>query len=191
MSFIEILLIGIGLSMDAFAVSICKGLWIKEDKCRKSIIIGAYFGIFQALMPSIGYMLGSRFQTIVESIDHWIAFILLFVIGIKMIKESKNDDSEDTSSSNTDLQIMLPLAIATSIDALAIGITFSFLQVRLLISVIIIGITTFVISAIGVALGNKFGNKLQNKAQILGGAILIVIGAKILIEHLGIVNLFF
>lgn len=188
MGLFEISFIGIGLAMDAFAVSICKGLSIKRQICKKAMIISAYFGIFQAIMPLIGYCLGANFQSIVESIDHWIAFILLLILGGKMVIESKQVDILNGGESDEALEVktMSLLAIATSIDALAVGITFAFLEVNILKSITIIGIITFIICALGVIIGNKFGNKLQSKAQVFGGVILILIGLKTLLTHLGI-----
>ena len=172
--------------MDAFAVSVCKGLSMKKIEWRKAIIIALYFGIFQALMPVLGFFLGSAFSTFVQQVDHWIAFILLAIIGGNMIKES-NDDEEEKRNSNIDVKTMIGLAVATSIDALAVGVTFAFFEVNLLLAISIIGIITFVLSVIGVIIGNKFGDKFQNRAELAGGIILIIIGIKILIEHLGII----
>src|SRR5574344_1680593 len=180
----EIALIGIGLAMDAFAVSICKGLAMKKMNIKNAIIIALYFGIFQAVMPLLGYLLGLRFADAIKNVDHWIAFILLLAIGLNMIKEAIKPSDEKMDDS-IDMKTMLILAIATSIDALAVGITFAFLQVNIWISITIIGIITFVISLVGVKLGNIFEGKLKNKAEILGGVILILIGLKILLEHLG------
>ena len=187
MSLIEIILIGIGLAMDAFAVSICKGLAMKKMSWKNAIIIAGYFGIFQAIMPLIGFLLGTRFAGAIEKVDHWIAFILLTVIGINMIKEALKS-TEESMNDKIDVKTMLILAIATSIDALAVGITFAFLKVNILISIIIIGTITFIISLIGVKLGNVFEGKLKDKAEILGGIILIGIGLKILLEHLNIIK---
>lgn len=184
MEIVEIVLLGISLAMDAFAVSICKGLSMKKIDWKKAIIIGLYFGIFQALMPVVGYFLGSTFESFVTNIDHWIAFILLAIIGGNMIKEAFSKDATEEHNDNVDFKTMIVLAIATSIDALAVGITFAFLKVNLLLAVSLIGIITFVISLIGVKLGNKFGSKYEKKAEGVGGAILILIGLKILIEHL-------
>lgn len=186
MEIVEILLLGISLAMDAFAVSICKGLSMKKINWKKGIIIGLYFGIFQALMPMIGYFCGSAFESFVTSIDHWITFILLLLIGGNMIKESLGKEESENCNDNVNFKTMIVLAIATSIDALAVGITFAFLNVNLLLAVSLIGIITFIISLIGVKLGNKFGSKYEKKAQIAGGVILIIIGLKILLEHLGI-----
>lgn len=185
MGVLEITLISIGLAMDAFAVSVCKGLSIKKMDFKKATIIGLWFGIFQGLMPTIGFFLGTTFESIVTSIDHWIAFFLLVMIGGSMIKESCECENEQENDS-IDFKTMLLLAIATSIDALAIGITFAFFKVNLLYAVSSIGIITFAISVFGVIIGNKFGNKFQNKAEFAGGLILIIIGLKILLEHLGI-----
>jgi len=185
MGIIETFFVGIGLSMDAFAVAVCKGLSMKKLNLKKAIIIALYFGIFQALMPAIGYLLGSTFEELVTKIDHWIAFVLLLLIGGNMIKEAFSKESENINDS-IDFKTMFVLAIATSIDALAVGITFAFLRMNLLLSVTIIGITTFLLSMLGVKIGNKFGNKYENKAKCVGGLILILIGTKILIEHLGI-----
>ena len=179
----EIIVIGVGLAMDAFAVSICKGLAMKKMDWKKAVIIALYFGFFQAMMPVLGYFLGTTFRGLVEKIDHWIAFALLLFIGINMIKESF-DAEDEKKNDNIDVKTMIILAIATSIDALAVGITFSFFEVNILLAVLIIGIITFALSIIGVKIGNKFGDKFQNKAEFSGGIILILIGTKILIEHL-------
>ena len=172
--------------MDACAVSVCKGLARKRIDWKKALIIATYFGFFQMMMPTIGFLLGSTFETLVTQIDHWIAFILLSLIGINMIKEifENNDDEKNDS---VDFKTMVVLAVATSIDALAIGITFAFLKINILEAGLTIGVTTFIISLIGVKLGNKFGLKYENKAKIAGGIILILIGTKILFEHLGII----
>ena len=190
MSLFEIVFIAIGLAMDAFAVWIWKGLSMKKINYKKAIIIGLYFGLFQALMPVLGYFLGSNFAQLVEKIDHWIAFILLTIIGLNMIKESTSKE-EEKRNDKVDIKTMLLLAVATSIDALTIGITFAFFEVNLLFSVIVIGIITFIISFFGVIIGNKFGDKFQNKAELFGGTILIIIGLKILLEHLNILNLWY
>lgn len=181
MSFFEILMIGVGLSMDAFAVSICKGLSVGKIKLKHMLSAGLWFGGFQALMPLIGYLLGTSFEKYVSAVDHWIAFILLVLIGANMIKESREEEKQNDSFS---FKTMLMLAVATSIDALAIGITFAFLQVNIVSSVIIIGITTFVFSVAGIKIGSIFGTKYKSKAEILGGLVLIGIGIKILLEHL-------
>ena len=183
MEIIEILLISISLAMDAFAVSICKGVSMKKMNWKKAIIIGLYFGGFQMLMPIIGYMLGKGFENVVASIDHWIAFILLAGIGANMIKEAFSDES-DKVNDNIDVKTMILLAIATSIDALAVGITFAFLKVNLILAISLIGIVAFTLSVIGTKIGNRFGDKYGNKACLVGGVILILMGIKILIEHL-------
>ena len=183
MTFWEIALIGGGLAMDAFAVSVCKGLAMKKLSGKKAVIIGLYFGLFQALMPVIGYLLGSAFSSLVEKIDHWIAFILLALIGINMIREAGDEENVNDSVA---FKVMLVLAVATSIDALAVGVTFAFLSVRLIPAVSLIGIITFVLSILGVVLGHRVGGRLGPKAQIAGGVILILIGLKILLEHLGL-----
>ena len=183
MSLFELFLLAIGLSMDAFAVAICKGLSMQQFNQKHAAIIALYFGAFQALMPAIGYLLGSRFQQSITAYDHWIAFILLALIGGNMINESFDHETE-TSSPSIHFQEMLILAIATSIDALAVGVTFAFLQVSLIPAVSTIGIITFLISVLGVKVGNVFGTKYKSKAEFTGGFILILIGGKILIEHL-------
>lgn len=190
MGLIEIILIAIGLAMDAFAVAICKGLSMKKMEWKKALIIGAYFGLFQAGMPVIGYFLGVGFEESIKFIDHWVAFILLAFIGGNMIKEalSKEKDEEESNDS-VDFKTMLILAVATSIDALAVGVTFAFLNVNLILSVSVIGILTAIISIIGVKIGNVFGDKYESKAEFAGGIILIFIGLKILLEHLGILIL--
>lgn len=187
MGAIEILLISIGLAMDAFAVSVCKGLAMKKMSWKKAIIIGLYFGAFQAIMPTIGFSLGTTFERFITNVDHWIAFILLVGIGINMVKEAFNKESENRND-NVDVKTMLVLSIATSIDALAIGITFACLKIHIVMPVITIGLITFIISVIGVKIGNRFGNKYEKKAEIMGGVILILLGIKILLEHLGIIN---
>ena len=186
MGILEILLVAIGLAMDAFAVSICKGLSMKKMCWKKALIVGVYFGTFQALMPVIGYFLGATFEELVTKVDHWIAWGLLTVIGINMLKEAfaKN---EENHNDNVDFKTMSVLAVATSIDALAVGITFAFLRVNMLLATIIIGIVTFAICVIGVKIGNKFGDKYERKAETVGGLILILMGIKILLEHLGII----
>lgn len=188
MGAIEILLISIGLAMDAFAVSVCKGLAMKKMSWKKAIIIGLYFGTFQAVMPVIGYFLGTTFERFITNVDHWVAFILLVGIGINMVKEAFDKESENRND-NVDVKTMLALSIATSIDALAIGITFACLKIHIVMSVITIGLITFIISVIGVKIGNRFGDKYEKKAEIMGGVILILLGVKILLEHLGIINL--
>lgn len=181
MNIYDILFIGAGLSMDAFAVSVCKGLAVKRMDIRKALLCGIYFGVFQALMPLIGYMLGSSFQNVVSSVDHWIAFVLLGIIGINMIKEAKVCEAVNNAM---DVKTMVTLAVATSIDALAVGVTFAFLKVRIVSAVSVIGAITFVCCVAGFKLGSIFGEKLKAKAEITGGVVLILIGTKILIEHL-------
>ena len=182
--FIELFLMGVGLSMDAFAVSVCKGLAMPKCTFKKAAIVGLWFGGFQALMPAIGYILGAQFQEAIASIDHWIAFVLLALIGGNMIHEALDNDEEEADAS-LDVKTMFLLAVATSIDALAIGITFAFLKVNIIPAVCFIGIVTFIISFAGVKIGNVFGARYKNKAEIVGGVILILLGLKILLEHLG------
>lgn len=186
MGILELLILAIGLSMDAFAVSVCKGLAMKKLEFKNMAIVGLWFGEFQALMPSIGYFLGVQFKNQITAIDHWIAFVLLGIIGANMIKEACSKDDEEEVKANLDVKTMFMLAIATSIDALAVGITFAFLSVNLVHAVTFIGITTFILSAVGVGIGNIFGTKYKAKAEIAGGIILILLGIKILLEHLGI-----
>lgn len=185
MSLIELFILAVGLSMDAFAVSICKGLSMQKVTIKKYLTIGLYFGIFQAGMPILGYALGVQFKDYITSIDHWIAFILLGVIGINMIREAMNKE-EDTCNDSLDTKTMLLLAIATSIDALAVGITFAFLSVDIVPAVSFIGITTFILSMIGIKIGHIFGEKFKAKAELAGGIILILMGLKILFEHLNL-----
>lgn len=184
MGLIELFLIAVGLSMDAFAVSVCKGLAMPKCTFKKAAIVGLWFGGFQALMPAIGYILGAQFQEAIASIDHWIAFVLLALIGGNMIHEAFDNDEEEADAS-LDVKTMFLLAVATSIDALAIGITFAFLKVNIIPAVCFIGIVTFIISFAGVKIGNIFGARYKNKAEIVGGVILILLGLKILLEHLG------
>ena len=191
MGFLELALIGVGLSMDAFAVSICKGLSMRKVDKKYMLVLAAFFGGFQALMPTLGWFLGSQFQTYITAIDHWIAFILLTLIVGKMIldvikEKGENEEVCPDDSVRIDLKEFFLLAVATSIDALAVGITFAFLQVKLASSVTIIGCITFCFTIAGVLIGNVFGTKFKDKATILGGVILIAIGVKILLEHLGI-----
>ena len=186
MSFIGLFLIAVGLSMDAFAVSICKGLSVKKLSPKHALLGGVYFGGFQFLMPVIGYLLGFRFEHLITNIDHWIAFVLLAFIGGNMIKESfgKSEELNDDFGFKT----MFLMAVATSIDALAVGITFAFLNVSIIPAASLIGVTTFIIAAVGIYIGNVFGAKYKSKAELAGGIILVLIGVKILLEHLGIVN---
>lgn len=189
MAFIEVLLIGIGLSMDAFAVAMCKGLNMRKINYKHATIIALFFGGFQALMPLVGWALGKQFESYITSIDHWIAFVLLAFIGGNMIRESMNDSDDDKKENleKLDIKELFMLAIATSIDALAVGITFAFLQVNIIEAIGIIGITTFILSVLAVIIGNKFGNKYGKKAELFGGIVLVLIGVKILLEHLGII----
>ena len=180
----ELFILAVGLSMDAFAVSICKGLSVPQVKPRHALTVGCYFGGFQALMPLIGYLLGSQFEALISSVDHWIAFVLLGIIGVNMIRESRGDAEELNDSFG--FKTMLPLAVATSIDALAVGVTFAFLQVQILPAVCFIGATTFLFSCAGIKIGNVFGAKYKSRAELFGGAVLILMGIKILLEHLGV-----
>ncbi|MDD6564065.1 MAG: manganese efflux pump MntP family protein [Clostridiales bacterium] len=189
MGIIELILIAIGLSMDAFAVSVCKGLAVSELKPKHYLITGLWFGGFQALMPTIGYFLGSTFEKYITQIDHWVAFILLAVIGINMIKEAFSDNPETVDSSFS-TKTMFVMAVATSIDALAVGITFAFMlesYIYLLFAVGAIGLITFLLSMLGIKIGNIFGSRYKAKAELAGGIILILIGLKILLEGVGIV----
>ena len=180
----ELFILAIGLSMDAFAVSICKGLAVEKADLRACCTAGVWFGAFQALMPLIGYLLGSQFSAYIASVDHWIAFILLAGIGGNMIRESRSE--ADAQSGSMSARAMLPLAVATSIDALAVGVTFALLVNHIFAAVLLIGVTTFLISAAGVKIGSLFGSKWRAKAEILGGVILVLLGTKILLEHLGV-----
>ena len=187
---IELFLLGVGLSMDAFAVSVCKGLGMRKLNKKQALIIGLYFGGFQALMPFVGWLLGSQFQEYITSIDHWIAFILLGFIGGKMmieaVREWNEEEVVDVMDAPIDHKNMLVLAVATSIDALTVGITFAFLGTPIVEAITIIGITTMVISIAGVVVGNFFGSRYKSKAEFIGGLILVLLGLKILLEHLGI-----
>ena len=197
MSFFELLLIAIGLSMDAFAVSITKGLTMKEFRWKYALLCGIYFGLFQAGMPVIGYFLGYGFKDVIESFDHWVAFIVLAAIGISMIRgatadeiqvadETKDQEINKINAKDFAPKAMIILAIATSIDALAVGVSFAFLGVNIWTSVLLIGLTTFLISTVGAKIGSIFGTKYKKRAELAGGIILILIGFKILLEHLGI-----
>ncbi len=187
MSFFELILTGAALSMDAFAVSVCKGLSARNPRAWDSVKTGLFFGGFQALMPLLGWLLGKQFESCITRIDHWIAFILLAFIGGKMIWEALRGGEEGDSGSFA-LRELLLLAIATSIDALAVGITFAFLQVNIWLSILVIGVITFALSVGGVWLGSRVGGKFHEKAELAGGAVLVLIGLKILLEHLGIVH---
>lgn len=183
MSLLTLFITAVGLSMDAFAASICKGLSLKKISVQKACIAGLWFGGFQALMPLLGYVLGSQFKQSLEAIDHWIAFVFLVLIGANMIKEAFSRESEKADDSLS-IKSMFLLAIATSIDALAVGITYAFLQVDIIAAVSFIGATTFTLSALGIKAGNTFGMRYKAKAEIAGGTILILIGMKILLEHM-------
>ena len=174
MGIIELILLSIGLGMDAFAVSVCKGISMKKMNWKKACIIGLYFGGFQAIMPVIGYFFGSSFESIITNIDHWIAFILLAIIGAKMIQEAFQKEEEEYNE-DISVKTMIVLSIATSIDALAVGITFAFLKVNLLLAITLIGTITFILSVIGTKIGNRFGDKYKSKAELAGGIILIII----------------
>ena len=190
MNIFELLLIAVGLSMDAFSVSICKGLTTQRFSWRTALACGLWFGSFQALMPVVGYFLGAQFQEMIETYAHWIAFGLLFLIGTNMIREAVWGNKEkDENNGFLDFKTMFLLAIATSIDALAIGVSFACIQVNIWIAISIIGVITFLFSILGVKIGNVFGSKYEKSAEIIGGIILILIGLKILFEHLGIINL--
>lgn len=184
MGILEILLIAVGVSMDAFAVSICKGLSVRKLRSQHAFTVSMWFGGFQALMPLIGYFLGISFANYVTNFDHWISFVLLAVIGANMIKEAFEKDDEEAPCTDFSFKKMLALAIATSIDALAVGVSFAFLQVNIWMAVLIIGATTAAFSGVGIIIGNQFGARYKSKAEFVGGLILIAIGLKILIEHL-------
>ena len=191
MGFVELVLLGVSLAMDAFAVSVCKGLGMKKVNYAHAFVIALFFGGFQALMPAIGWFLGAQLQSFIEPVDHWVAFILLAFIGGKMLWDGIRGDGEEEESCEAckdseklDIPALFMLAIATSIDALAVGITFAFLKVNVVVAVTIIGVVTAIISFAGVAIGNKFGSKYERPSTIAGGVVLILIGLKILVEHL-------
>lgn len=188
MGFVELLLLAVGLSMDAFAVSVCKGLSMKKATLRAQLTCGAWFGGFQALMPLIGFFLGTLFADAIEAFDHWVAFGLLAIIGINMIREALSGDAEcDDCGADLSVKTMFVMAVATSIDAMAVGISLAMAgDVNILWAVFLIGVTTFALSAAGVGIGNLFGSRFESKAQLCGGVILILLGLKILLEHLGI-----
>ena len=186
MRFAELFFIAVGLSMDAFAVSVCKGLSVKRLKLSHVLLAGLYFGGFQFLMPVIGWLLGYRFEAMIKALDHWIAFVLLALIGANMIRESFSE--AESLDDDFGFRAMLPLAIATSIDALAVGVTFAFLEVKILPAAGLIGVTTFFLSALGIWVGSVFGARFKSGAELAGGVILILIGLKILLEHLGLVE---
>lgn len=184
MSLISLFLLAVGLSMDAFAVAVCKGLATPKITLKKACVVGLWFGVFQALMPTLGYLVGYRFQEKITAVDHWIAFVLLAVIGANMIRESFSKEEEDANASLA-FREMLLLAVATSIDALAVGVTFAFLpDIPIIPAVCFIGVITFLLSALGMKMGNVFGTKYKSGAELTGGVIMILIGSKILIEHL-------
>lgn len=192
MGFVELFLIGVGLSMDAFAVSVCKGLGMSRLNIRQATIISLFFGGFQALMPLIGWALGSQLADLITPIDHWIAFALLAFVGGKMLWDAFHEDDEqgeEAQDAKLDLKELIMLAIATSIDALAVGITFAFLGVNIVWAIAVIGVTTFALSVVGVAVGHVFGARYEKGATIAGGIVLILIGCKILLEHLGVLTL--
>ena len=186
MGIVEILLLAVGLSMDAFAISVCKGLSVQKISAKHYLAVGLWFGGFQMLMPAIGFFLGSAFAKYVQAVDHWIAFVLLGVIGVNMILESRHPAEEQTPDFG--VKTMLTMAVATSIDALAVGISFAFLQVDIVPAVSFIGAVTFILSAVGVKIGNVFGAKYKSKAELVGGIILVAMGVKILLEHLGVLG---
>ena len=191
MGIVELLLLAVGLSMDACAVSICKGLAMKKATFKEGAVCGAWFGGFQALMPLIGYFLGSLFAQAIEAADHWIAFGLLLIIGFNMLKEafSKSEECEECSGADLSFKTMLVMAIATSIDALAVGISLAMAgDVNITLAVVLIGVVTFILSCSGVKIGNIFGSRFEKKAQVAGGIILILLGIKILLEHLGVLG---
>ena len=183
MGVVELLLIALGLSMDAFAVSVGKGLSVQKIKPRHSLSVGVWFGGFQALMPLVGYFLGVSFASMVESFDHWIAFILLGIIGFNMIREALSDDECEVAHPDFSARSMLMMAIATSIDALAVGVSFAFLHIDIWSAAAIIGVTTFILSVVGLRIGNIFGCRYKSKAELAGGAILMIMGVKIVVEH--------
>ena len=185
MSLMELFLIAVGLSMDAFAVSVCKGLSVRKATVKHALCVGLYFGGFQALMPLIGYLLGTQFESVITSVDHWIAFGLLAFIGGNMIREALGREEEKLDDSFS-FRTMMTLAVATSIDALAMGVTFAFLRVDIVPAVLLIGATTFVLSAVGLKVGNVFGAKYKARAELFGGVVLVLMGLKILLEHLGV-----
>lgn len=189
MSIGELFIIAVGLSMDAFAVAVCKGLSVRQMKVRHALICGVYFGGFQALMPLFGFILGVQFEDIISRVDYWVAFVLLALIGMNMIRESLHMEEDEMDDSFT-FRAMLPLAFATSIDALAVGVSFAALSIgsRIVAAVLFIGVITFVLSGAGVKIGNLFGAKFKSKAEFFGGAVLIGMGVKILLEGLGVIG---
>ena len=186
MDLFTLFMLAVGLSMDAFAVAVCKGLALPHIRLKHVLVVGLWFGGFQALMPLIGYFLGSQFQEQITAVDHWIAFILLGLIGGNMIREAFSKEEDACPDASLGIKTMFLLAVATSIDALAVGVTFAFLQVNIIAAVSFIGVITFALSCIGVKVGNVFGDKYEKKAEFVGGVILVLLGLKILLEHLGI-----
>ena len=188
MTFVELLLTAVALSMDAFAVSTCKGLNMRKMNWRQALIIGLFFGGFQAIMPLIGWLLGKQFESLITSVDHWVVFVLLSLIGGKMVYDALKGGEEEGCEPETKLDIrqMIGLSFATSVDALAVGISFAFLKVQILPSVACIGVTTCLLSILGVVIGQRFGAKYQDRATLAGGIVLILLGLKILLEHLGV-----
>ncbi len=187
MSLLELFILAVGLSMDAFAVSVCKGLSVRRGSMKQALTVGIWFGGFQALMPFLGYLLGITFSSLITNVDHWIAFVLLAFIGFNMIREARSEE-ENESNDRFDFKTMLPIAVATSIDALAVGVTFAFLQVNIVPAVSFIGCITFILSAIGLKAGNIIGAKNRSRAEFAGGLVLILMGIKILLEHLGVIS---
>ena len=188
MSILELFILAVGLSMDAFAVSVCKGLALGKIRWKHMLIVGAWFGGFQALMPLAGYFLGGRFEQYIRAYDHWVAFVLLAAIGGNMLREALSKEEDEEADADLGVRTMFLMAVATSIDALAVGVTFAFLQVRIVPAVLFIGVTTFLLSALGVKAGSLFGAKYTMRAEIAGGVILILLGVKILLEHLGVIS---
>lgn len=192
MTFAELFLLAVGLSMDAFAVSICKGLSMKKATLRSQAICGAWFGGFQGLMPLIGFFLGTLFASAIEAFDHWVAFVLLALIGANMLKEAFSKECgccDEDAEADLSVKTMFVMAVATSIDALAVGISLAMAgNVNILVAVLLIGVTTFILSAVGVKVGNVFGSRYEKKAQLCGGVILILLGLKILLEHMGVLG---
>ena len=186
MTFLELFLLAVGLSMDAFAVSVCKGLALRRIRVRDAMVCGVWFGGFQMLMPLIGFFLGRLFANVISSVDHWVAFVLLCIIGGNMIREALSKDDDTPADASLGVRTMFLMAVATSIDALAVGVTFAFLQVNILPAVCLIGATTFILSSLGVKVGAVFGAKYEKKAELLGGVVLVLLGVKILLEHLGV-----
>lgn len=189
MQWYELFLLAVGLSMDAFAVATCKGLALRRADAKSVCIVGAWFGGFQALMPTIGYFLGTMFAAYITAFDHWVAFFLLGIIGVNMIREALSGEEEEESDASLSFRPMLLMAVATSIDALAVGINFAFLDVNWLLAAVCIGVTTFVLSGIGVKVGSVFGTRYKARAELAGGVILVLLGVKILLEHLGFLAL--